>query len=53
MVGLQAPRGSLLVAVNEELGWFPAWESFTYFCDMDPLEQSDEAYGPNHDFKHV
>ena len=23
------------------------------FCDMDPLEQSGEAYGQNHDFKHV
>lgn len=23
------------------------------FCDLDPLEQSGEAYGQNHDFKHV
>ena len=29
--------GSLLVAVNEGWGWFPAWESFTCFVTWTPL----------------
>lgn len=29
--------GSLLVAVNEDWEWFPAWESFTFLVTWTPL----------------
>lgn len=35
--------GSLLVAVNEDWEWFPAWESFTFLVTWTPLSSLVKA----------